>query len=297
MNRFLFRRLVGLRELPKCRNLSLFVANAAAPRLSKVPTGLDSLIGGKISGEDEYIASSVAAPTENAVLVAGESANEEVKHSLIIDVDRRVEGFLQSWPGHYRIAINSLVRDISNNMKYAINAKAMYIDSTNWENYQNVFRREFMKNPIKIFDNNNSAFLEFCDNIDLIFQQQDAVIVLNSPPPSLASPSPSQVPEKKEGVLQRKNKGSSDSSSKFGISSDKMDEIRDKIYSSMLAHAQRDLLPQISAYRTLCNTSDLRIPHEWYPAARIMKRKIVYHGGPTNSGKVKIIINIFICLN
>ena len=27
------------------------------------------------------------------------------------------------------------------------------------------------------------------------------------------------------------------------------------------------------------------MPHEWYPQARKMKRKIIYHHGPTNSGK------------
>jgi hypothetical protein len=31
--------------------------------------------------------------------------------------------------------------------------------------------------------------------------------------------------------------------------------------------------------------NDLRRPHEWYPIARSMKRKIVMHVGPTNSGK------------
>ncbi len=27
------------------------------------------------------------------------------------------------------------------------------------------------------------------------------------------------------------------------------------------------------------------MPHEWFPQARKMKRKIIYHHGPTNSGK------------
>jgi ATP-dependent RNA helicase SUPV3L1/SUV3 len=30
---------------------------------------------------------------------------------------------------------------------------------------------------------------------------------------------------------------------------------------------------------------DIRSPEKWFPAARKMKRKIVYHMGPTNSGK------------
>lgn len=31
---------------------------------------------------------------------------------------------------------------------------------------------------------------------------------------------------------------------------------------------------------------DLRMPHEWYPAARAMQRRIVFHCGATNTGKV-----------
>ncbi len=32
-------------------------------------------------------------------------------------------------------------------------------------------------------------------------------------------------------------------------------------------------------------TVDLRQPHLWYPVARATKRRVVYHAGPTNSGK------------
>lgn len=31
--------------------------------------------------------------------------------------------------------------------------------------------------------------------------------------------------------------------------------------------------------------TDLRLPHEWFPRARQISRHIIYHGGPTNSGK------------
>jgi ATP-dependent RNA helicase SUPV3L1/SUV3 len=40
------------------------------------------------------------------------------------------------------------------------------------------------------------------------------------------------------------------------------------------------------AFKTLKSTSDLTVPHEWFPLTRLTKRKIIFHGGPTNSGKV-----------
>eukprot|EP00698_Gefionella_okellyi_P019459 TRINITY_DN5966_c0_g1_i1.p1 TRINITY_DN5966_c0_g1~~TRINITY_DN5966_c0_g1_i1.p1 ORF type:complete len:432 (+),score=46.89 TRINITY_DN5966_c0_g1_i1:64-1359(+) len=35
----------------------------------------------------------------------------------------------------------------------------------------------------------------------------------------------------------------------------------------------------------LTSTADLRLPQNWYPVARSMKRRVIYHMGPTNSGK------------
>lgn len=32
-------------------------------------------------------------------------------------------------------------------------------------------------------------------------------------------------------------------------------------------------------------TVDLRRPHQWFPVARSLRRRVVYHAGPTNSGK------------
>ncbi|XP_057841683.2 DExH-box ATP-dependent RNA helicase DExH18, mitochondrial [Cryptomeria japonica] len=42
---------------------------------------------------------------------------------------------------------------------------------------------------------------------------------------------------------------------------------------------------EIRSFRSMVGTADLRKPHTWFPFARAMKRKIVYHCGPTNSGK------------
>lgn len=41
----------------------------------------------------------------------------------------------------------------------------------------------------------------------------------------------------------------------------------------------------LCACRELVKTADLTKPHLWYPMARAMRRRIVYHAGPTNSGK------------
>jgi ATP-dependent RNA helicase SUPV3L1/SUV3 len=53
----------------------------------------------------------------------------------------------------------------------------------------------------------------------------------------------------------------------------------------LIANAEKDLVDMRMAYKTFFNSSDLRVPHEWYPLARIMRRKVIFHGGPTNSGK------------
>ncbi len=35
----------------------------------------------------------------------------------------------------------------------------------------------------------------------------------------------------------------------------------------------------------MVKTVDLRNPHQWFPVARALQRRIIYHAGPTNSGK------------
>lgn len=48
-------------------------------------------------------------------------------------------------------------------------------------------------------------------------------------------------------------------------------------------HSRHSLM--VVQYQMLDNKTDLTKPHEWYPHARLNRRKIIYHGGPTNSGK------------
>lgn len=42
---------------------------------------------------------------------------------------------------------------------------------------------------------------------------------------------------------------------------------------------------EIKRFRSMVESADLTKPQTWFPFARAMKRKIVYHCGPTNSGK------------
>ncbi|XP_044468324.1 DExH-box ATP-dependent RNA helicase DExH18, mitochondrial [Mangifera indica] len=42
---------------------------------------------------------------------------------------------------------------------------------------------------------------------------------------------------------------------------------------------------EIKRFKSMVESADLTKPHTWFPFARAMKRKIIYHCGPTNSGK------------
>ncbi|XP_038907113.1 DExH-box ATP-dependent RNA helicase DExH18, mitochondrial [Benincasa hispida] len=42
---------------------------------------------------------------------------------------------------------------------------------------------------------------------------------------------------------------------------------------------------EIRRFQSMVASADLTKPHTWFPFARAMKRKIIYHCGPTNSGK------------
>lgn len=50
-------------------------------------------------------------------------------------------------------------------------------------------------------------------------------------------------------------------------------------------HSDRMDITQREALSLSLHTLDLRHPHTWYPLARSMPRRVIYHAGPTNSGK------------
>ncbi|KAK2491474.1 hypothetical protein MC885_021246 [Smutsia gigantea] len=58
----------------------------------------------------------------------------------------------------------------------------------------------------------------------------------------------------------------------------------DDLFPFFLRHAKQ-IFPVLECKDDLRKISDLRIPPNWYPEARAIRRKIIFHTGPTNSGK------------
>ncbi|KAF7272847.1 hypothetical protein GWI33_014411 [Rhynchophorus ferrugineus] len=56
------------------------------------------------------------------------------------------------------------------------------------------------------------------------------------------------------------------------------------IFPYFLRHAKK-MFPHLDCMDDLKKISDLRTPANWYPEARAINRKIIFHAGPTNSGK------------
>ncbi|XP_062989095.1 ATP-dependent RNA helicase SUPV3L1, mitochondrial [Elgaria multicarinata webbii] len=58
----------------------------------------------------------------------------------------------------------------------------------------------------------------------------------------------------------------------------------DDLFPFFMKHAKQ-IFPMLECMDDLRKISDLRLPPNWYPEARAIQRKIVFHAGPTNSGK------------
>ncbi|XP_037574905.1 ATP-dependent RNA helicase SUV3 homolog, mitochondrial [Dermacentor silvarum] len=58
----------------------------------------------------------------------------------------------------------------------------------------------------------------------------------------------------------------------------------DDLVPYFLQHA-RQIFPHLECMEELQKISDLRHPGNWYPEARAIQRKVIFHAGPTNSGK------------
>jgi ATP-dependent RNA helicase SUPV3L1/SUV3 len=61
--------------------------------------------------------------------------------------------------------------------------------------------------------------------------------------------------------------------------------IRDVICAEHARYIQDRHAHLIAQYESLNAKTDLTKPQEWFPYARLDRRKIIFHGGPTNSGK------------
>lgn len=54
------------------------------------------------------------------------------------------------------------------------------------------------------------------------------------------------------------------------------------IYQEFVTFLEREFREEIDAFRALRAHADLRSPQDWYPKTRQMRRKIIFHCGPTN---------------
>lgn len=59
---------------------------------------------------------------------------------------------------------------------------------------------------------------------------------------------------------------------------------QDDLFPYFLKHT-KEIFPHLDCIHDLKRISDLSNPANWYPEARQQKRRIIFHGGPTNSGK------------
>lgn len=59
----------------------------------------------------------------------------------------------------------------------------------------------------------------------------------------------------------------------------------DELMPKIVQIAEENFAEQLQVFRERRQGADLRQPHTWYPLARSMKRRIIFHAGPTNSGK------------
>lgn len=65
------------------------------------------------------------------------------------------------------------------------------------------------------------------------------------------------------------------------------------LFPYFLRHA-KEIFPHLECMEELQKISDLRLPANWYPEARSIERKFVFHAGPTNSGKTHHAMEAFI---
>jgi hypothetical protein len=175
--------------------------------------------------------------------------------------NKNSDGNEESWVTKYRYLINRLSRDLSEQHKYVAAANSRNIERNSWVNYVASYRRNINKDPVNVVGNQEDI-QKLRDAFDRVLASSDFI---------------------NEDII------APDFTEYFNC--------REFFFDMVLQKAEVELKEEISAYAMMTTTSDLRVPHEWYPVTRLRKRKIIYHGGPTNSGKVRLcVFEISVCV-
>jgi hypothetical protein len=158
---------------------------------------------------------------------------------------------IADWPGKYQLAIKYLFDMIGTEKAYEDIVKKEFLDLNTWSQHLSLSRRKLVKNPLEILEDEDS-FNKFRKLLDDNFDVNG-------------------LPFIKRSSLEK---------------SHSVNECKNFLFRRLLKNAEVSNKDTMDAYKSLISLSDLRNPSEWYPYARLLKRKIIYHGGPTNSGKV-----------
>ena len=157
---------------------------------------------------------------------------------------------LSNWSSKYRHIIGYCLQHIENDSNYNdIAAKVYEIPLLKWTNFLIPFRRRLIVEPESFLnDDEITKFLKHFEELKTIDFSQTEM----------------KLDPKSSTILS---------------------ELYREIFDKAIEVASVELNDSITANKSLINMSDMRLPHEWYPRTRLMKRKIIFHGGPTNSGK------------
>lgn len=207
--------------------------------------------------------------------------NPSHNHSYSIDnIEQKYEELVRSWPGNYLQPINMLFQRIRENHNYELIANNKHIDTNNWNDYLNRYRRSIIKLPLETLGSKEDL-INFCSIVDNYMN----ILVTNQKLLEKQSKHNKTEDDKGSELVQQIQLLSNNQLSNWKPNSDSFEDV---LVNDILSKAAVDLADVIAAYSVLATTSDLRFPHNWYPLTRLTKRKVFYHGGPTNSGKVKL---------
>lgn len=185
-------------------------------------------------------------------------------HDLISQqrIEEQYTSRVLRYRGHINITFQSLLLD----QKYNEQVEKAMLDKESWRSYVQEYRRKLLKNPLQVFNNDEKKLSTFIERLQENFRD--------------IKPSNDITSENTTAPIDAQKAYSA---------------IKPIIFEIVLKKALEEMQPIVESNQLLARISDMRLPHEWYPLARLMKRKIIYHGGPTNSGKVRSTTSI-ICV-
>eukprot|EP00611_Tribonema_gayanum_P025198 TRINITY_DN568_c1_g2_i3.p1 TRINITY_DN568_c1_g2~~TRINITY_DN568_c1_g2_i3.p1 ORF type:complete len:961 (+),score=366.71 TRINITY_DN568_c1_g2_i3:183-3065(+) len=174
-----------------------------------------------------------------------------------------------------RRGLHQIMRQLRFSVRFRAQARRELIDDELWAEGCRLVRHELTADPLSVVDGDAAALNE------LAAVCAEAAGRADAPAAPRAAPAGQRTETGAEMLAAAERRQAHDAQLRA-----REERVFERHLAPRVLAVCRDIgATRLALRRRMAAAGDMRAPHEWYPVTRLSRRRIIYHGGPTNSGK------------